>query len=308
MALVLKPGVMGGPEATFELARTAARLGLQVALSSCMETREGLALLRELARAVDVQVFPDMLGLHGLGTDGYVGEAVAEPGSRPGGDLPSSARSPEGDRRPRATGSDLQGCAGLAIHCRRVLRHGCESEGGAAGTLVLLHGFLGAAEDWTPVAASLGTRRTVLAPDLPGHGSAGLLTGMVPPSLEQAAADVAGWCATLQQPVTLVGYSLGARLALTLALRHPGACSRLVLVSGSPGLEGDALGWGACGSGRSRPGACAWRMERDDLVGTAQQAGKPSARSKTRPTPAMPAQMPWLAHSVQARMLPWRPR
>uniref|UniRef100_A0A1D2A6W6 isochorismate synthase n=2 Tax=Auxenochlorella protothecoides TaxID=3075 RepID=A0A1D2A6W6_AUXPR len=240
VALVLKPGVMGGPEATFELARTAARLGLQVALSSCMETREGLALLRELARAVDVQVFPDMLGLHGLGTDGYVGEAVAEPGSRPGGDLPSSARSPEGDRRPRATGSDLQGCAGLAIHCRRVLRHGCESEGGAAGTLVLLHGFLGAAEDWTPVAASLGTRRTVLAPDLPGHGSAGLLTGMVPPSLEQAAADVAGWCATLQQPVTLVGYSLGARLALTLALRHPGACSRLVLVSGSPGLE-DAL-------------------------------------------------------------------
>lgn len=42
--------------------------------------------------------------------------------------------------------------------------------------------------------------------------------------------------------VHLVGYSLGARLALAVAARHPQLASRLVLISGSPGLEGEPVG------------------------------------------------------------------
>ncbi|HEY0467489.1 MAG TPA: alpha/beta fold hydrolase, partial [Polyangiaceae bacterium] len=38
----------------------------------------------------------------------------------------------------------------------------------------------------------------------------------------------------------VVGYSLGARLALGVALRHPTRVSRLTLISGHPGLESDA--------------------------------------------------------------------
>jgi 2-succinyl-6-hydroxy-2,4-cyclohexadiene-1-carboxylate synthase len=37
--------------------------------------------------------------------------------------------------------------------------------------------------------------------------------------------------------VHLIGYSLGARLALGIALRHPGLVSRLSLISGHPGLN-----------------------------------------------------------------------
>jgi len=37
-------------------------------------------------------------------------------------------------------------------------------------------------------------------------------------------------------PVPVAGYSMGARLALALAARHPARVSRLVLESGSPGL------------------------------------------------------------------------
>lgn len=42
------------------------------------------------------------------------------------------------------------------------------------------------------------------------------------------------------EPSHVIGYSLGARLALGLALRHPERVARLTLVSGSPGLESEA--------------------------------------------------------------------
>lgn len=52
------------------------------------------------------------------------------------------------------------------------------------------------------------------------------------------AATGAGASHGAQRAVHLVGYSLGARLALAVAVRHPLLASRLVLISGSPGLEG----------------------------------------------------------------------
>ena len=39
-----------------------------------------------------------------------------------------------------------------------------------APRLLLLHGFLGAAQDWFPIAAALSITHHVLALDLPGHG------------------------------------------------------------------------------------------------------------------------------------------
>jgi pimeloyl-ACP methyl ester carboxylesterase len=41
-----------------------------------------------------------------------------------------------------------------------------------------------------------------------------------------------------QEPqVVLVGYSMGARVALSLALRHPDLISRLALISATPGIK-----------------------------------------------------------------------
>src|SRR5262249_52404993 len=42
--------------------------------------------------------------------------------------------------------------------------------------------------------------------------------------------------AGIRSPVEVFGYSMGARLALALALRHPDAISRLVLESGTAGI------------------------------------------------------------------------
>ena len=99
--------------------------------------------------------------------------------------------------------------------------------------VVLLHGFLGRGADWAPVAHRLAETRTVLAPDLPGHGTAPEAS-----SLDEAVRALADRLdAERLGAVDLAGYSMGGRLALMFAVRHPARVRRLVLVSASPGLR-----------------------------------------------------------------------
>jgi 2-succinyl-6-hydroxy-2,4-cyclohexadiene-1-carboxylate synthase len=99
---------------------------------------------------------------------------------------------------------------------------------------------MGCAEDWRDVVAALGGRFGCLAVDLPGHGdSVGL-----PPwayTIEGAARSLLELLDELgvERPA-IVGYSMGGRLALYLALRHPERCAGLFVESASPGLEGAA--------------------------------------------------------------------
>ncbi len=87
---------------------------------------------------------------------------------------------------------------------------------------LLLHGFTGSP------AMFEGTGAT--APELPGHGLA--------PDATSWDATVDALIASMNQDSFLVGgYSMGARLALAVALRAPERVERLVLESGAPGLE-----------------------------------------------------------------------
>jgi 2-succinyl-6-hydroxy-2,4-cyclohexadiene-1-carboxylate synthase len=97
--------------------------------------------------------------------------------------------------------------------------------------LVLLHGFTHTGASWDPVVAALGERYRVLAPDIRGHGGA---SDAEPVTLEAVLSDVAALVG--DEPFTLIGYSMGARIALHVALAMPASVQRLVLVSGSPGL------------------------------------------------------------------------
>jgi 2-succinyl-6-hydroxy-2,4-cyclohexadiene-1-carboxylate synthase len=72
------------------------------------------------------------------------------------------------------------------------------------------------------------TEFTPVCLDAPGHGNN---TNGVR-SLSQSADDIVA----AMQPGILIGYSMGARMALHVALRHPQMVSQLVLISGTPGL------------------------------------------------------------------------
>lgn len=96
--------------------------------------------------------------------------------------------------------------------------------------LVLLHGLAGDALTWQFNLTALGTDRAVLAPDLPGHGSSTLDVG--PGHVD----DLARWVGALIDAwgltqVDLIGHSLGARVALSLAHQRPGIIGRATLIA-----------------------------------------------------------------------------
>jgi 2-succinyl-6-hydroxy-2,4-cyclohexadiene-1-carboxylate synthase len=103
-----------------------------------------------------------------------------------------------------------------------------------APNLVLLHGFTQTGASWGEVVAALPQRYRPLAPDIRGHGAASSLR---PVSLTGVIADVS---AVGTAPFELVGYSMGGRLALHLALALPARVRRLVLIGVSPGLADPA--------------------------------------------------------------------
>ena len=98
-------------------------------------------------------------------------------------------------------------------------------EGGQGPPLLLIHGFGGAAWNFEPMAALLSGRRLIV-PDLPGHGASSPLPAT--PTLAGFADLLAS---LLDEPVDVLGHSLGGVVALRLAERHPQLVRSLVLAA-----------------------------------------------------------------------------
>lgn len=108
---------------------------------------------------------------------------------------------------------------------------------GAGRVMLLLHGFTGTARTWSRQIDAWGTDHHVIAPDLLGHGRSDAPTDPAAYALERQVAAVADLLELLDAgPADVIGYSMGARLALVLALEHPGSVARLVLESPSAGI------------------------------------------------------------------------
>lgn len=103
--------------------------------------------------------------------------------------------------------------------------------------LVLLHGFTGSADAWADLAARLARRRRVIAFELPGHGASPVPDDPSQASLPRVAdALVRDLRALGVRAADWIGYSLGGRVALHVALAHPAAVRTLVLEGASPGI------------------------------------------------------------------------
>lgn len=124
---------------------------------------------------------------------------------------------------------------GLRLHVS------ADAADGDAPAVLLLHGFTGSGGTWGPLRAALAgaypTPYRTLAVDLPGHGRSGAPADPARYALDRTADDLARVLDALGVPrAAVLGYSLGGRLALRFALRHPDRLAALVLESASPGV------------------------------------------------------------------------
>ena len=104
--------------------------------------------------------------------------------------------------------------------------------------ILFLHGFMGSRHDWAPLLEHLGPSVEAIAIDLPGHGDNLALPILTPIDIPWMALSVLSILdAHTSEKVHLVGYSMGGRIALHLALHHPERFHSLVMESASPGLS-----------------------------------------------------------------------
>lgn len=104
---------------------------------------------------------------------------------------------------------------------------------GRGPRLVLLHGFTQTGRSWGRFGELVGTGRELVRVDLPGHGG----SAAVRAGLRESAALVSEVARSGSDAYDLLGYSLGARLALHVAILRPEGLGRLVLIGATAGIE-----------------------------------------------------------------------
>lgn len=110
-----------------------------------------------------------------------------------------------------------------------------------AQTLLFLHGFLGDLREWDPIVDALLPDYRCLTVDLPGHGKTSASAFDDQDDLSSVARAVLTFLDTLDVTrCSLIGYSMGGRLALQMAVLDPARFAGLVLESASPGLRDEA--------------------------------------------------------------------
>ena len=127
---------------------------------------------------------------------------------------------------------------------------------GAGPPVVVLHGFTQTGRLWGRFGDELERHHRLVRVDLPGHGGSAEVRADLWETAGLVEAAVGG--ALGSAPFAVVGYSLGGRVALHLALAHPERVSRAVVVGATGGID-DA-------------GARAQRRARDEATAAALEA------------------------------------
>ena len=96
--------------------------------------------------------------------------------------------------------------------------------------VVFCHGLFGQGRNWTQIGKALADDHRILLVDLPHHGRSSWSERF---DYLDIADQVAGLLSA-DDPVTLVGHSMGGKAAMVLALRHPELVERLCVVDVAP--------------------------------------------------------------------------
>jgi pimeloyl-ACP methyl ester carboxylesterase len=135
--------------------------------------------------------------------------------------------------------------------------------------VVFLHGLFGQGKNWTQIAKALAPDHRALLVDLPHHGRSRWderFDFLV-------IADQVAELLSADDPVTLVGHSMGGKVAMVLALRHRELVERLCVVDVSP------VGYGL---GKEFAGYIS-AMQRLDLASLAQRSDAEAALEEAVP-------------------------
>lgn len=105
-------------------------------------------------------------------------------------------------------------------------------------TIVLLHGFTGSTATWQEVIELFKGRYRTVVIDLTGHGRTAAPKETARYAMEQQVEDLEVLFDMLSlDQFTLVGYSMGGRVALAFTVKYPKRVTSLILESSSPGLK-----------------------------------------------------------------------
>lgn len=131
---------------------------------------------------------------------------------------------------------------------------------GDGAPVTLLHGFTQSGRSWREVIDRVGPGYRWIVPDLRGHGQTQTRPG-APCTMEACTGDLlALWDHLGVARTHLAGYSMGGRLALHVAARHPERLLSLLTIGAHAGLDESAR------EGRRRGDeALAERIEKDGL-------------------------------------------
>lgn len=111
----------------------------------------------------------------------------------------------------------------------------------AEETVVLLHGFTGSVATWEQVVKALPTTIRIMAIDLTGHGQTDIPLNYARYEMTEQVKDLEALFEALNvNNFTLLGYSMGGRVALSYAAQYPKRIKQLILESASPGLASEA--------------------------------------------------------------------
>ncbi|MCC6238287.1 MAG: 2-succinyl-6-hydroxy-2,4-cyclohexadiene-1-carboxylate synthase [Dehalococcoidia bacterium] len=117
---------------------------------------------------------------------------------------------------------------GLGVHVERW---------GSGPPVVLLHGFTGSSSGWADVAASFAPEFEVFAIDIVGHGQTDAPERLERYAMRRVVDDLAMTLRALgHERATWLGYSMGGRTALQVAVHRPDVVSALILEGATPGL------------------------------------------------------------------------
>jgi 2-succinyl-6-hydroxy-2,4-cyclohexadiene-1-carboxylate synthase len=109
---------------------------------------------------------------------------------------------------------------------------------GSGPPIVVLHGFTQTGRLWGRFGEHMAGSHTVVAPDLPGHGGSDSVRADLPKTADLVAEAVR---TTLgDEPFDLLGYSLGARVALHVATEAKLPVSHAVFIGVTAGIEDPA--------------------------------------------------------------------